>query len=199
MSLKVCFFTSLLDDCRRTNCNFLCGKDTRSVPEPSGALSVAGMKKYIQENNLLGKGRRFVSVVSGANLNFSRLRFIAERADVGEGKEAMLRVIIPERPGAYVASCSTPVTVSDFTCAVQVPRTAFYHPPSRRDGVRVPLRLLQICLYLPLLLPHVPRPTETYRYLNQWCFNTITYTSSSSSRRTRRSSSDAETKGDASA
>lgn len=74
--------------------------DTRSVPEPSGALGVAGVKKYIAQHNLLGKNKRFVSVVSGANINFSRLRFIAERAELGEGKEAMLRVIIPEKPGA---------------------------------------------------------------------------------------------------
>jgi len=61
---------------------------------------VAGVKKYIHQHNLLGKNKRFVSVVSGANINFSRLRFIAERAELGEGKEAMLRVIIPEVPGA---------------------------------------------------------------------------------------------------
>mgnify|MGYP001592007092 FL=1 len=83
------------------------GADTRSVPEPSGALAVAGMKKYIQQNNLIGKGKRFVATVSGANLNFSRLRFIADRAEVGEGKEAMLRVIIPERPGACGLSLSS--------------------------------------------------------------------------------------------
>jgi threonine dehydratase len=58
------------------------------------------MKKYIVQNNLLGKNKRFVPIVSGANLNFSRLRFIADRAELGEGKEAMLRVIIPEKPGA---------------------------------------------------------------------------------------------------
>lgn len=58
------------------------------------------MKKYIQQNGLLGKNKRFVSVISGANINFSRLRFIAERAELGEGKEATLRVIIPEQPGA---------------------------------------------------------------------------------------------------
>lgn len=87
-------------------------KDTRSVPEPSGALAVAGMKKYIHENNLVGKNKRFVATVSGANLNFSRLRFIAERAEVGEGKEAMLRVIIPERPGAYVPPLPVPPRLS---------------------------------------------------------------------------------------
>ena len=77
--------------------------DTRSVPEPSGALAVAGMKKYITQNNLIGKNKRFVATVSGANLNFSRLRFISERAEVGEGKEVMLSVIIPEKPGASVS------------------------------------------------------------------------------------------------
>lgn len=54
----------------------------------------------MQQNNLLGKRLNLVSVVSGANINFSRLRFIAERAEVGEGKEVMLRVVIPEKPGA---------------------------------------------------------------------------------------------------
>lgn len=102
-------------------------EDTRSVPEPSGALSVAGMKKYIQENNLLGKGRRFVSVVSGANLNFSRLRFIAERADVGEGKEAMLRVIIPERPGAFLElhSIIHPRAVTEFVYRYASSKSAY--------------------------------------------------------------------------
>ena len=83
--------------------------DTRSVPEPSGALAVAGMKKYITQNNLIGKNKRFVATVSGANLNFSRLRFISERAEVGEGKEVMLSVIIPEKPGAYVLFLTLPL------------------------------------------------------------------------------------------
>lgn len=78
-------------------------EDTRSIAEPSGALAIAGMKRYIHDHGLVGTGKRFVGIVSGANINFSRLRFIAERADVGEGNEVMLRVVIPERPGAFLA------------------------------------------------------------------------------------------------
>ncbi|KAM0752430.1 threonine ammonia-lyase [Meredithblackwellia eburnea MCA 4105] len=102
-------------------------EDTRSVPEPSGALAVAGMKKYIQDNNLIGKGKRFVATVSGANLNFSRMRFIAERAEVGEGKEAMLRVIIPEKPGAFLAlhSIIHPRAVTEFVYRYSSTRRAF--------------------------------------------------------------------------
>jgi threonine dehydratase len=60
------------------------------------------MKKYISTNNLAGSGKRFVSIVSGANLNFDRLRFVADRADVGERKEAVISVLMPEKPGASV-------------------------------------------------------------------------------------------------
>ena len=59
------------------------------------------MKHYITANNLVGAGRRFVAVVSGANMNFDRLRFVAERAELGEGREALLSVEIPEKPGRY--------------------------------------------------------------------------------------------------
>ncbi|GAA6063076.1 hypothetical protein JCM10212_003134 [Sporobolomyces blumeae] len=101
--------------------------DTRSVPEPSGALGVAGVKKYIETHNLLGANQRFVSVVSGANINFSRLRFIAERAELGEGKEAMLRVIIPERPGAFLTlhSIIHPRAVTEFVYRYSSPKRAF--------------------------------------------------------------------------
>ncbi|KAM0789607.1 hypothetical protein ACM66B_000413 [Microbotryomycetes sp. NB124-2] len=102
-------------------------EDTRSAPEPSGALAVAGMKKYIVQNNLVGKGRRFVSIVSGANLNFSRLRFISDRAELGEGKEAMLRVIIPEQQGAFLALHSVihPRAVTEFVYRYSSPKRAF--------------------------------------------------------------------------
>ena len=59
------------------------------------------MKRYILDNQLIGAGKRFVVVVSGANMNFDRLRFVAERAALGEGREALLSVDIPERPGRY--------------------------------------------------------------------------------------------------
>jgi threonine dehydratase len=73
--------------------------DTRSITEPAGALAVAGLKRYILQNSLIGAKKKFVAVVSGANMNFDRLRFVAERAELGEGREAMLSVDIPERPG----------------------------------------------------------------------------------------------------
>ncbi|CAG8850357.1 5960_t:CDS:2, partial [Racocetra persica] len=72
-------------------------EDTRSIVEPAGALSVAGVKKYVAENNVTDGC--FVVVTSGANMNFERLRFVAERAKLGERSEALFSVIIPERPG----------------------------------------------------------------------------------------------------
>ncbi|CAO1613519.1 unnamed protein product [Parajaminaea phylloscopi] len=76
-------------------------EDTRTVPEPSGALSLAGLKRYILHHNLQGSGKKFACVVSGANMNFSRFRFVAERAEVGDGKEVLMMVEIPEKPGSF--------------------------------------------------------------------------------------------------
>lgn len=73
--------------------------ETRSITEPAGALALAGLKRYITDNKLVGANKRFVAVVSGANMNFDRLRFVAERAELGEGREALLSVEIPEKPG----------------------------------------------------------------------------------------------------
>jgi len=78
-------------------------EDVRSVSEPAGALSTAGVKKYILDNNL--KNKNIVSVVSGANVNFDRLRYIAERADLGELNEAIVAVTIPEEPGSFLRFC----------------------------------------------------------------------------------------------
>ena len=74
-------------------------EDTRSILEPAGALAVAGAKEYVQRHKL--KNRNLVAISSGANMNFDRLRFVAERAEVGERREAVLAVTLPERPGAY--------------------------------------------------------------------------------------------------
>ncbi len=73
--------------------------DTRSVAEPAGATSIAGMKKYVERENLQGK--TLVTICSGANMNFDRLRYVAERADVGEHHEAIFSVTIPEKPGSF--------------------------------------------------------------------------------------------------
>ncbi len=78
-------------------------EDTRMVPEPSGALSVAGLKKIVAREGW--KGKRLVAINSGANLNFDRLRYIAERADLGAGREALLAVEIPEQPGSFLKFC----------------------------------------------------------------------------------------------
>ena len=78
-------------------------EDTRSILEPAGALAVAGMKEYIKRNNVHGK--TFVGIASGANMNFDRLRFVAERAEIGEKREAVLAVTIPEKPGSFKTFC----------------------------------------------------------------------------------------------
>ncbi len=78
-------------------------EDTRSILEPAGALAVAGAKAYAKQHKLHGK--TLVAVGSGANMNFDRLRFVAERAELGEQREALLAVSIPEKPGAFKNFC----------------------------------------------------------------------------------------------
>ncbi len=78
--------------------------DTRTVMEPAGALSVAGLKRWLGEHP--GAPGALVAVLTGANMNFERLRFVAERADVGQAREALLAVTIPERRGAFRAFCA---------------------------------------------------------------------------------------------
>ncbi|WP_018952087.1 MULTISPECIES: threonine ammonia-lyase, biosynthetic [unclassified Thioalkalivibrio] len=77
--------------------------DTRVVAEPAGALAVAGMKQYIQREGL--QGANLAAVLSGANINFDRLRHVAERAEIGEHREALFAVTIPERPGSFRQFC----------------------------------------------------------------------------------------------
>ena len=79
--------------------------DTRTVMEPAGALGVAGLKTWVEREGVIG--RQFVVVLSGANMNFDRLRFVAERAEVGEAREGIFGVTIPERPGAFREFCAT--------------------------------------------------------------------------------------------
>ena len=77
--------------------------DTRSVMEPAGALSVAGLKRWVARSGPVDGS--LVAVLSGANMNFDRLRFVAERAELGEAREALFGVTIPERPGAFGEFC----------------------------------------------------------------------------------------------
>ena len=79
-------------------------EDTRSICEPSGALAVAGLKKYVQQHKITGQ--TLIAINSGANINFSRLRHIAERTDLGEKREALLAAQISERPGSFRQFCT---------------------------------------------------------------------------------------------
>ncbi|KAH9021540.1 tryptophan synthase beta subunit-like PLP-dependent enzyme [Lactarius hengduanensis] len=99
---------------------------TRSVTEPAGALALAGLKRYILDNQLIGAEKKFVVVVSGANMNFDRLRFVAERAALGEGREALLSIDIPERPGSFFALHTVihPRSVTEFVYRYNTPGRA---------------------------------------------------------------------------
>ena len=78
-------------------------EDTRSIAEPAGALAVAGIKKYAARETC--SGRTLIAINSGANMNFDRLRYVAERADLGAQREALLAVEIPEAPGSFLRFC----------------------------------------------------------------------------------------------
>jgi threonine dehydratase len=80
-------------------------EDTRSIVEPAGGLAVAGAKKYLQERGI--EGQTIVTISCGANVNFDRLRHIAERAAVGEQEEMLLAAEIPEAPGSFRRFCQT--------------------------------------------------------------------------------------------
>jgi len=89
-------------------------QDTRTVLEPAGALGVAGIKQYVAKRKV--KGKTLVTITSGANMNFDRLRFVAERAEFGEQREALFAVTIPERRGSFKQFCALigPHAVTEF-------------------------------------------------------------------------------------
>ena len=80
-------------------------EDRRSILEPAGALAYAGLKRYVEKKRL--KGKNLIAIASGANVNFDRLRHVAERAEIGERRESILAVTVPERPGAFRKFCAT--------------------------------------------------------------------------------------------
>lgn len=90
--------------------------DTRSIAEPAGALAVAGLKRYVVREGLQDRNRTLIAIDSGANVNFDRLRHIAERAEIGEQREALLGVTIPERPGSFREFCHAlgPRSITEF-------------------------------------------------------------------------------------
>src|SRR2546423_2751678 len=92
-------------------------EDTRSIVEPAGALALAGLKVWASKNPSEDPNRELVAITSGANMNFDRLRFVAERAALGEQKEALLAVTIPERPGSFAQLIESvlPQAVTEFS------------------------------------------------------------------------------------
>ena len=78
-------------------------EDTRVIAEPAGALSIAGLKNYVAKKDCAGK--TLVAINCGANMNFDRLRHISERAEIGEKRESLFAVTIPERPGSFRRFC----------------------------------------------------------------------------------------------
>jgi threonine dehydratase len=119
--------------------------DTRTVMEPAGALSVAGLKTWIERTG--ARDLSLVAVLSGANMNFDRLRFVAERAEVGEAREALLAVTIPERPGAFREFCSAigrrVVTEFNYRLSGRAQAHIFVGvaTQSRQDGMSLAARL----------------------------------------------------------
>ncbi len=100
----------LVDDYVRVDTDAVCAaikdmfQDTRTLLEPAGALPVAAIKQYAEAHKL--KGRTFVAITCGANMNFDRLRFVAERAEFGEEREALFAVTIPEERGSFKRLCA---------------------------------------------------------------------------------------------
>jgi len=100
----------LVDDVIRVDTDAICAaikdvfEDTRVILEPAGALAIAGVKAYCARTGV--RGKTLVAIACGANMNFDRLRFVAEQAEIGEQREAILAVTIPERPGSFRAFCS---------------------------------------------------------------------------------------------
>jgi threonine dehydratase len=99
-------------------------EDTRTIAEPAGALAVAGIKKYVARESCTG--RTFIAVNSGANMNFDRLRHVAERSDIGGQREALLAVQIPEVPGSFLRFCEVlgGHSVTEFNYRYEASQTA---------------------------------------------------------------------------
>jgi threonine dehydratase len=99
-------------------------QDTRSILEPAGALGVAAIKQYVETHKL--KGRTLVAITCGANMNFDRLRFVAERAEFGEEREALFAVTIPEERGSFKRFCELigPRSVTEFNYRISDQRVA---------------------------------------------------------------------------
>jgi threonine dehydratase len=110
----------LVDEVIRVDTDAMCAaikdvfEDTRAILEPAGALAIAGAKAYVARTGI--RDKTLVAVACGANMNFDRLRFVAEEAELGEAREAILAVTIPERPGSFKAFCALigPRNITEF-------------------------------------------------------------------------------------
>lgn len=111
----------LVDEVILVNTDQICAaikdvfEDTRSILEPAGALAVAGVKAYVQRDGV--EGQQLVAIASGANTNFDRLRHVSERAEIGEGREAVFAVTIPERPGSFrhlISALGSHLSITEF-------------------------------------------------------------------------------------
>ncbi|MDT8319321.1 MAG: threonine ammonia-lyase, biosynthetic [Xanthomonadales bacterium] len=128
LTFSIC--SQLLDEVITVDNDEICAavqdvyEDTRAIAEPAGVLAVAGMKRYFADHP--GCSGTAAGVLSGANVNFARLRHIAERAAVGEEQEALLGVTIPERPGSFLDFCETVGmrAITEFNYRIADPREA---------------------------------------------------------------------------
>lgn len=122
----------VVDDIIQVDTDSICAaikdvfEDTRSILEPAGALALAGLKRYVAANPSANSSRSLIAIASGANMNFDRLRFVADRAALGEQKEALVAVTIPERPGAFaeLVRCITPAAITEFCYRFFTPEAA---------------------------------------------------------------------------
>ena len=140
--------SGLVDDYIEVNTDAVCAAikdvftDTRSIVEPAGALAVAAIKQYVAKHK--SKGKTFAAILCGANMNFDRLRFVAERAEVGEEREALFAVTIPEERGSFKRFCELLGTLpaggelSKFT-PKNIATQAANMPPTAKIGPKTPL------------------------------------------------------------
>ena len=132
--------SGLVDDYIEVNTDAVCAAikdvftDTRSIVEPAGALAVAAIKQYVAKHK--SKGKTFAAILCGANMNFDRLRFVAERAEVGEEREALFAVTIPEERGSFKRFCELLGTLpagGEFTTKKIAPEAI--NTPARTENI----------------------------------------------------------------
>ena len=119
-----------VDEIIRVNTDDTCAaikdvfEDTRSIMEPAGALAIAGLKAYVEREHITDQ--TLVAIACGANMNFDRLRFVAERAELGERREAIFAVTIPEEPGSLrrFCDCIGPHNLTEFNYRIADKNTA---------------------------------------------------------------------------